>query len=327
LTASGEQLQATIGREAAEPEAGVALGLPWELEGRLDFWAVCVLRAVGEQPWLTGGEIAARAGVEDPAQISRLLSQLAGLGLVDGVREAHGRGKPKVWQITDAGRQLDTAIGRKAPAPERSVALDLMRQSGGRLHEDAVSVLRVAAAEPGLSNGEIALRVGIADANSMSQLLARLVRRGLVENTRNGGRRNVWVLTAAGTALERAIRQETSAAASRSVALELLRESGGRLTHRAVSVLKVIAADPGLSNGEIAQRVGIASKGHTSTLLARLARYGLIENRVVNPLPFEANAWQLTAAGAELETAIQDPQGRTASPRINTAHHHRKGIK
>jgi DNA-binding MarR family transcriptional regulator len=95
LTGSGEQLHAEIRREACTP-AGVVLGLPEEFAGRLDFWAVCVLRAVGEQPWLTGSELAVRAGV-DPVQVSRLLEQLAGLGLVDSVREAHRKGTPKVW--------------------------------------------------------------------------------------------------------------------------------------------------------------------------------------------------------------------------------------
>jgi DNA-binding MarR family transcriptional regulator len=309
LTGSGEQLHAEIVRESAAPGPGVVLGLPEEFAGRLDFWAVCVLRAVGEQPWLTGSELAARAGVTDPAQISRLLAALAGMGLVEGVRDTHRKGAPKAWRLTDSGRELEETIGRKLPAPPRSVALDLMWQSGGRLSEPAISVLRVSAAEPGLSNGEIARRVGIADANSMSQLLARLTRRGLMENARNGGRENVWVLTTGGAKLEHAIREEThtplQAPLSRSVALDVLSETGGRLNHRVVSVLNAIASEPGLSNLELAERVGVHSKAHTSKLLARLARYGLIENQVIDPTPFEANAWRLTATGKQLQAAIR----------------------
>src|ERR1039458_1037559 len=90
-------------------------------------------------------------------------------------------------------------------APARSVALDLMRASGGRLRHRAVSVLRVVGTEPGLSNREVAVRVGIGDENNMSRHLARLARRGLIENTRNGGRYNVWRLTASGEELERAV--------------------------------------------------------------------------------------------------------------------------
>jgi DNA-binding MarR family transcriptional regulator len=305
LTASGEQLHVEVCREAQTP-IGAVSGLPQEFEDRVDFWGVCVLRAVGEQPWLAGSEIAARAGV-DPAQVAKLLARLAGLGLVQSAREVHRRGTPRVWQITDSGRELDDTIERGAPAPARSVVLDLMWQSGGRLSESAISVLKASAAEPGLSNGAIAQRVGIADANSASQLLARLQRRGLMENARNGGRENVWVLTTNGRELESAIRREASAPAlvSRTVAFDLLREQGGRLNHRVVSVLNAIGAEAGLNNTEVSERVGIESKGHASMLLARLARFGLIENQVLGGAPFEANAWRLTLTGRQLEAAIR----------------------
>jgi DNA-binding MarR family transcriptional regulator len=302
LTASGEQLQTAAAREAQTP-SGVVLGLPQDLAGRLDFWAVCVLRAVGEQPWLTSSEVAARAGV-DPLQGSRLLALLAGLALVEGIREAHRKGTPKVWQITERGRELDEIIGREAPAPVRSVALDLMWQSGGRLSEPAAAVLHVSAAEPGLSNSEIAQRIGIADANSTSQLLARLAGRGLITNARKGGRENAWLLTAAGTTLQDAILRETPVSVLRTVALDLLEEAGGRLNHRAVSVLGTIGAEPGLSNAEISERLGLQSKGHVSVLLARMARFGLIENQVLDTAPFQANAWRLTASGRELEATV-----------------------
>jgi DNA-binding MarR family transcriptional regulator len=326
LTTAGEQLEAAIAREVSAPGFGTVLDLPEEFAGRLDYWAICVLRAVSEQPWLTSRELAARAGVGDPARVAGLLARLAALGLVASAREAHGRGAPKVWRVTDSGRQLDRAIGRAAPAPPRSMARDLMWESGGRLSEDAVSVLRVSAAEPGLSNGEIALRVGIGDANSMSQLLARLTRRGLIENARAGGRQNVWRLTASGEALENAIRQEPLAPVERCVALDLLKDQGGRLNHRVVSVLRLIAAEPGLSNLEIAQRVGVRSKGHASGILARLARFGLIENQVLDPATFEANAWRLTRSGQELDAAISSdcrPTARRGSrPALGTTNKH-----
>ena len=213
------------------------------------------------------------------------------LGLIASKREAHRRGTPKVWRLTTSGEQLDSAIGRETPAPPRSVALDLMWESGGRLSDNATSALRVIGAEPGLSNNEIALRMGIRDENSMSQLLAPLARRGLVQNTRSRGRENVWELTSTGERLERAIWHETPASVQRSLALDLLRDRGGRLNHRVVSVLRVIGAEPGHSNLEISERVGIESKGHASAVLARLARFGLIENVVHDPAPFEANAW------------------------------------
>jgi DNA-binding IclR family transcriptional regulator/AcrR family transcriptional regulator len=301
LTAAGEQLEAVITREATAA-ASMAVDVPEEFGGRMDHRAVSILRVIADQPWLTGREVAQRAGVEDPAWMSKLLAHLVGLGLVAGVLDAHFRGTPKVWRLTASGEELDRAIGRETSASPRSVALDLMWQSGGRLSDRDASVLGVSAAEPGLSNNDIALRVGITNENSMSQLLARLARRGLIENTRTGGRYNVWQLTAAGRDLESTIRKETPAPVARRIALDLLKNRGGRLNHRVVSVLRVIGAEPGLSNDEIARRVGIKGRGTTSTLLARLARFGLIENTRAGG---RENVWRLTASGKALEAAIR----------------------
>jgi DNA-binding MarR family transcriptional regulator len=310
LTVAGEKLEEAIRRETTATEPVSAFDLPREFVGRLDDRAVVMLKVIADQPWLRSREVAERAGVENETQAARLLGSLVELGLALSEREAHQRGTPNVWRLTPAGEQLDSKIGRETPAPRRSVALELMWKSGGRLSDSAVSALRVVGAEPGLSNNDVAGRVGIADENSMSQLLARLAKRGLVENVRNGGRHNVWHLTSTGDNLERAIWHETPARVQRELALGMLRDRGGRLNHRVVSVLRVMRAEPELSNQDIAQRVGIEGKGHASTLLARLDRFGLIENLVVDPAPFEANAWQLTASGQELEAAIRDHTGR-----------------
>jgi DNA-binding MarR family transcriptional regulator len=317
LTVAGEDLWEAVGRDATGPEPVPAFDLPPDFVGRLDDRAVLLLRAIGDQPWLRSAEVAQRAGVEHEAQAVRLLESLVELGLAVSERELHQRGTPKVWRLTPAGEQLDSAIGRNGPAPPRSLALDLMWQAGGRLSDNAVSVLRVIGAEPELSNNDVALRVGIADENSTSRLLARLSKRGLIENARNGGRRNVWRLTPVGDNLERAIWHETPAPVQRELALGTLHDRGGRLNHRVVSILKVIGAEPELSNNEIAQRVGIEGKGHASTLLSRMARFGLIENLVVDPAPFEANAWQLTASGRELESAIRHEAGERSNALIS----------
>jgi DNA-binding MarR family transcriptional regulator len=302
LTTSGVQLENAIRHEATAAQSRMAFDLPEAFRGRLDHRAVPLLRLIGDEPWLTARELAQRAGVKDPARISKLLTHLAELGLVSSARDVHRRGTPTAWRLTASGEELDRQIGRETPAPPHSVALHLMWQSGGRLSDRAASVLRVSAAEPGLSNNDIALRVGISDENSMSQLLARLARRGLIENTRTGGRYNVWQLTASGSELESAIRQETPAPLARSMALDLLKNRGGRLNNRTVSVLRVIAARPGLSNDEIARHAGINGRGTTSALLTRLAHQGLIKNTRTGG---RHNMWRLTATGKELEAAVR----------------------
>jgi hypothetical protein len=64
-------------------------------------------------------------------------------------------------------------------------------------------------ANPGLSNNDTALRVGIEGKGDASALLTRLTRFALIENTRTRGRENEWRLTPAGKELERAIRDDS----------------------------------------------------------------------------------------------------------------------
>jgi DNA-binding IclR family transcriptional regulator len=304
--AAGQKVQDAIERETNAPEPTSAFALPEQYVGRIDDRAVLMLRVIADQPWLRSTEVAERAGVEDKTQAASLLESLVDLGLAASELEAHQRGTPKVWRITPAGEELDHAIGRDTPASPRSLVLDLMQHAGGRLTPTAASILRTIGAEPELSNNDIALRVGITDENSMSQLLARLAKRDLVENTRKGGKYNVWHLTSIGEKIERAIWAETEPVEQRRLALDLVRDRGGRLKHRVVGVLRVIGTEPELSNRDIAERAGIKDKGSASELFTRLARFGLIENLVHDPTPFEVNAWVLTAAGSELAAAVTD---------------------
>jgi DNA-binding MarR family transcriptional regulator/AcrR family transcriptional regulator len=300
LTASGEEFLAAIAREAAAA-ASMAFDVPEEFGGRMEYRAVAVLRVIVDQPWLFTSEIAIRAGV-DPADVSALLARLLGLGVVAGVRDVHFKGSPKAWLPTASGEELDRAIGRETSRPPRSLALELMWQSGGRLSADAVAVLKIICIEPGLSNNDIGLRVGITNENTMSKLLALLAWRALSENARTEGRDNAWRPTSAGKNLETAIRKETPASVAHRAALELFTRRGGRLTHRVVSALNVIAAEPHLSNDEIALRLGIKSKGTISTMLSRLAGFGLIRNVRMEG---RHNAWRLTVTGKDFEAAIR----------------------
>jgi hypothetical protein len=82
---------------------------------------------------------------------------------------------------------------------------------------------------------------------------------------------------------------------------------GLRLTYRTLAVLEAIAAEPGLSNNEIAERAGIADPGQISKLLKRVAGHGLAENIGAGQPQGEPNAWRLTPKGEQVR--------RTAAPR------------
>jgi DNA-binding MarR family transcriptional regulator len=243
------------------------------------------------------GEIARSEGEVGDEPLSDLLARLARLGLIEG----HASGGESAWWLTVTGHELDRVIGRETPSPPRSLARELMERSGARLNERELSVLRIIGAEAPLDGPGLASRLSVEGEEDLSQLLARLAARGLIESTRSGGPEGAWLLTASGGELERAIWQETPAAVQRSLALELLRDPRGHLNERAVSALRVIGAAPGYSSREIGVRVGISDRAEISGLLARLARLALIEN---TPSGGRASAWRLTPSGEELERLI-----------------------
>jgi AcrR family transcriptional regulator len=78
-----------------------------------------------------------------------------------------------------------------------------------------------------------------------------------------------------------------------------------RITYRTVRVLMTIAAHPGASNREVAQRAGIADQGQVSKLLTRLEHLGLARNEGIGPVKGAPNAWVLTLKGQRVEQAIR----------------------
>jgi DNA-binding MarR family transcriptional regulator len=206
--AARRELARGDGASVTPLRSGVVLQALRDPGGRLNRRTASVLVLIGSEPGLNSRELAARDGVKDEGQMSRLLSRLERLGVIENTREAQRRGDVKAWRLTVSLQELEAVIGHEPAAPARSVALDLMRASGGRLNHRAVSVLRAIAAEPGLSNKQLALRVGIESKGDASTLLTRLARLGLIENTRTQGRENKWQLTASGIKLERTTRDE-----------------------------------------------------------------------------------------------------------------------
>ncbi len=86
---------------------------------------------------------------------------------------------------------------------------------------------------------------------------------------------------------------------------DTLEDVNVRLTYRTVRVLMALAEHPGASNREVAEGAGIVDQGQICKLLGRLARLGLIENRGEGQQKGAANAWRLTARGAEIERAAR----------------------
>jgi AcrR family transcriptional regulator len=82
--------------------------------------------------------------------------------------------------------------------------------------------------------------------------------------------------------------------------IDPLQEVPMRLTYRTARVLECIAAYPGISNRQVAERAGISDQGQISKLLARLERLGLTANTGEGHAKGEPNAWKLTPLGARV---------------------------
>jgi DNA-binding MarR family transcriptional regulator len=84
-----------------------------------------------------------------------------------------------------------------------------------------------------------------------------------------------------------------------------LKDLDMRLTYRTVRVLIAIATAPGSSNREVGAAAGVVDQGQISKLLQRLTSLGLIENTGAGHARGEANAWQLTERGEDVERTIR----------------------
>jgi AcrR family transcriptional regulator len=88
-----------------------------------------------------------------------------------------------------------------------------------------------------------------------------------------------------------------------------LRELGMRLTYRTVCVLMAVAATPGGSNRQVADRSGISDQGQISKLLVRLHGLGLIENTGSGSVRGAPNSWVLTHRGWNVQGALAQSSG------------------
>jgi DNA-binding MarR family transcriptional regulator len=80
---------------------------------RITYRTMRVLRAVGEQHALSNAEVAQRAGITDPGQVSKLLKRLVCLGLIENTGGGVTRGQSNAWWLTDDGKAIERALGVK----------------------------------------------------------------------------------------------------------------------------------------------------------------------------------------------------------------------
>ena len=110
-------VHATPGAAARRPVAGAAppgSDPLRDLDMRLTYRTVQVLLAIGELGAAGSGpsnrQVADAAGVSDPGQISKLLSRLQHLGLIENAGAGPARGEPNVWRLAAKGVEIERAI-------------------------------------------------------------------------------------------------------------------------------------------------------------------------------------------------------------------------
>lgn len=86
---------------AADPMAG--------LDMRLTYRTVRVLSAIRARPDASNRAVAEGAGIADQGQISKLLSRLEGLGLIENMDRMQGKGAPNEWRLTERGQRVERA--------------------------------------------------------------------------------------------------------------------------------------------------------------------------------------------------------------------------
>ncbi len=84
-----------------------------QLDMRLTYRTVRVLLAVAGKPGDSNRGVAARAGIGDQGQISKLLARLEKLGLVINKSAAPGAGAPNAWVLTAQGEEVHVALAAR----------------------------------------------------------------------------------------------------------------------------------------------------------------------------------------------------------------------
>jgi AcrR family transcriptional regulator/DNA-binding MarR family transcriptional regulator len=122
--------QREIERPTPRPASRAHNGTGDPLRGlgmRLTYRTVRVLVSIGAHPGCSNRRIGLESGIEDQGQISKLLTRLHKLGLIENGPTGLARGAPNAWTLTPKGSEVEAAVGQQggwAPRAE-PVRLDL----------------------------------------------------------------------------------------------------------------------------------------------------------------------------------------------------------
>ena len=81
-----------------------------DLDIRVTYRTLRVLEVVAERPGASNREVADRAGISDPGQISKLLARLVKLGLARNGGRGQAKGQRNAWALTAKGAEVQRGI-------------------------------------------------------------------------------------------------------------------------------------------------------------------------------------------------------------------------
>jgi AcrR family transcriptional regulator/DNA-binding MarR family transcriptional regulator len=84
-----------------------------ELDMRLTYRTVRVIVGIATAPGGSNREVGEAAGIEDQGQISKLLTRLERLGLIENTGAGQARGGSNAWVLTRRGHEVERAINRQ----------------------------------------------------------------------------------------------------------------------------------------------------------------------------------------------------------------------
>lgn len=85
-----------------------------DLGMRLTYRTIRVLLSVAAHPGSSNRELGAAAEINDQGQVSKLLTRLAKLGLIENTGAGHARGAPNAWMLTERGAEMQRTISQQA---------------------------------------------------------------------------------------------------------------------------------------------------------------------------------------------------------------------
>jgi AcrR family transcriptional regulator len=111
--AAARQLRQTM-PDRAPLSPAPARDIAPKLNMRLTYRTASTIEVIAALPGASNAEVSARVGIADQGQISKLLSRLARLGLIENTGPGQAHGAANAWQLTDSGKQLESKIRRKS---------------------------------------------------------------------------------------------------------------------------------------------------------------------------------------------------------------------